>query len=107
MLLHLLETYDPQEIIIPHTMEGSSLHTQLQGADHGFIQMVKRHHYNDNKGLEQVRKLATVETRCVVKSCEQKYLALSVFRIIKHYSTCRIREPESLVVCVHKNERLF
>lgn len=29
--------------------------------------MVKRHHFNDNKGLEQVEKLATVETRCVVK----------------------------------------
>ena len=28
---------------------------------------VKRHHFNDNKGLEQVEKLATVETRCVVK----------------------------------------
>lgn len=40
MLLHLLDTYDPQEIIIPHTMEGSSLHKQLQAADHGFIQMV-------------------------------------------------------------------
>jgi len=29
--------------------------------------VVKRHHFNDNKGLEQVEKLATVETRCVVK----------------------------------------
>ena len=67
MLLHLLETYNPQEIIIPHTMEGSALHTALQTGDHGFINLVKRHHFNDNKGLEQVQKLATVETRCVVK----------------------------------------
>ncbi len=67
MLLHLLETYTPQEIIIPHTMEGSSMHQHLQASDHGFISLVKRHHFNDNKGLEQVRKLATVETCCIVK----------------------------------------
>jgi hypothetical protein len=37
MLLHLVETYVPQEILLPHTMEASSLCTQLQSADHGFI----------------------------------------------------------------------
>jgi hypothetical protein len=39
MLLHLVETYNPQEILLPHTMEGSSMHAQLQDAD-GFITMV-------------------------------------------------------------------
>ena len=37
MLLHMLDTYLPQEIILPHTMEGSSLYTQLQSSDYGFI----------------------------------------------------------------------
>lgn len=37
MVLHLLETFAPQEILLPHTMEASSLCTQLQSSDHGFI----------------------------------------------------------------------
>ena len=37
MLLHMLDTYAPQEIILPHTMEGSSLYMQLHSSDYGFI----------------------------------------------------------------------
>ena len=42
MLLHLLETYAPQEILLPHTMETTSLYTQLQNADLGFIRCAPR-----------------------------------------------------------------
>ena len=31
-------------------------------------------------------KIATAETRCVVKSCEQKYLALSAFHALVKYT---------------------
>jgi len=41
MLLHLLETYTPQEVILPHTMEGSALYVQLQNSDFGFVTPVK------------------------------------------------------------------
>jgi hypothetical protein len=85
-LLHLLlSTASGAEILLPHTMDNSSLRAALERTS-GFVTLVKRHHFNDNKGLEDVQTLATPETGAVELQLAAQYL---------------VSEPPSPRMCVN------
>ena len=81
-----LDTFPPSEIVLPYTLENGGLHTVLSNSDHNLIKFIKRQHYNDNKGKEMIRHIATAESCSVELEVGDSYLALAAFHALLKYT---------------------
>jgi len=81
-----LDTFPPSEIVLPFTLENGGLHTVLSNSDHSLIRFIKRQHYNDNKGKEMIRHIATTESSSVELEVGDSYLALAAFHALLKYT---------------------
>ncbi len=88
-----LDTFPPSEIVLPYTLENGGLHTVLSNSDHNLIKFIKRQHYNDNKGKEMIRHIATAESSSVELEVGDSYLALAAFHALLKYTQFGESQP--------------